>query len=119
MNNFNWIVKNNRSNRDVSMTLVKSRDKQTVSFVFRNGTANAITTADSKYVLLAIWNQRVYFKAGNEEIGFKMTSKNTKVERNYYTSVNNQELIKFAETHSGDYRMLYDKETQLYYIDTE
>lgn len=114
-NKLNFIVKTKtKSNADISISLVGKKDAA-VCIIFRNGTDRDISKTG--YVTVAVSGERLYFKGETDEVGFKMSHKSS--ESTCKTIIRNDELIDFALTHSGDYRLKYDREMKLYYVDTE
>lgn len=99
---------------DVSLTLV-GKEKNATSIIFRNNIDRNISKTG--YVTVAICGERLYFKEEESCIGYKIANSNSKSSK--FTKIRNEELNEFTLNHSGDYRMQYDKELNLYYIDTE
>ena len=106
--------KKNFSQTDVSLSVVGQKE-MAVSITLRNCVDRNISS--TAHLVVAISGERLYFKEETKEIGYKISScssKNTRV-----VSIKDDALIDFVITHSGDYKLLYDRELKLFYVDTE
>ena len=115
MSKLNFITKGKTtSHEDISISLVGKKETA-VCIIFRNNADRTISKTD--FVTVAISGEKLYFKGETEEIGFKMSKRCN--ESTAKTTIKNGDLIDFALTHSGDYKLQYDRELKLFYIDTE
>ena len=112
--NLNFITKTRyKSGEDISISLVGKKETA-VNVIFRNNTDRTISKTG--YVAFAIDGDLLYFKEETEELGYKMSRNDTV---NKTTQIRNTEIIDYAITHSGDYKLLYDRELKLFYINAE
>ena len=102
------------SNADVSISLVGKKELAT-SIILRNNADRSISKTD--YLVVAISGEKLYFKEAIAELGYKMSCHSSKMTK--AVSIKDDELNDFALTHSGDYKLQFDREKNLFYIDTE
>lgn len=111
----NFITKGKTTSKeDISISLVGKKETA-VCIIFRNNVERSISKTD--YVTVAVSGERLYFKGETEEVGFKMSKRAN--ESTAKTTIKNEALIKFVTTHSGDYKLQYDRELNFFYVDTE
>lgn len=111
MNNLKWVTKKHtqtfkRDLTDVSISIVQCDTAENgilTRFTFKNNSQFKLT--NNGYIVFAKENNRVYFKGSNADEGFKLTYMN-----NFNTGV---DLSEFR----GNYSLLFDELTSLYYID--
>lgn len=117
MSKLNWIIKGKCNlKEDISITYVNKTDKKDVcNLTFRNLVDKKITK--TQYVEIAIDETRMYFRETNEKIGFKVTKKKDGI--NGYCSIRDRQALEFAKYHGGDYDLMYDKENELFYVETD
>lgn len=114
-NNLKFITKKKcTSKADISISLVGKKELAT-SIILRNNADRSISTTD--YLTVAISGERLYFKGTTAELGYKMSSHSSKLTK--MVSIKDEELNEFALTHSGDYKLQFDRDIKLFYIDTE
>lgn len=116
MKNLKWQYKKIlRTEEDCSISLLKAKGREYVSIILRNGFADLI--APNGYAVCAVDGDRLYFKAENEKVGYKVCYKG--VNKSKSIQISNPLINKFAKYHSGDFKMYYDVTNKLYFIDTE
>lgn len=112
---FKWQYKNdNKSKEDCSINLFKSAGREYSSIIIRNNFANKI--APNGYMVCAINGDKMYFKAENDVVGYKLSNKGSK---SYNIQLRNKTINQFVKYHAGDYKILFDIKNNLYFIDTE
>ena len=125
-----FLKKRHRSNsisKDVSVNIQKNGKgrRNKISLTFRNKSYLKITRTG--YITIAIYEERIYFMAEDGLNGYKLSSTpNCKGDNRYITiqpeepeSPDEIDYMKWAETHTGDFDLLFDKEEGLWYVDTE
>jgi len=109
----NWIGRDNYrfGTCDVSIRLSDPKaKKQNTNFRFRNGCYKKIT--NTLFMVVAYFENRVYFKESHEGIGVKLTGP---AKTNDSLSITISGISEKAI--EGDYDLKYDREENLYYID--
>lgn len=106
--------KKNVSFADVSISLVGKKELAT-SIILRNGADRSISKTG--FLSVAMYEDRLYFREETPESGYKISEHNSKTTRQ--VSIKDNALNDFTLIHAGDYKLQYDKELKLFYIDTE
>lgn len=104
-----------RSRKDVTITLIKTNNRDAVSFVFRNGADKKISK--SGHIVVAVEGDRMYFKGESERVGYKLVRIGDC--DNIYCKISNEVLCNFAILHEGDYFLEFDPNYSLWYINCE
>jgi hypothetical protein len=105
--------KRNR-NKDASVFVSISTKNKKSRFTFYNKWAEAI--AKTKYVVMAVSDNRIYFKEATEMEGWFMSK--TNYENTRVVSVQNEKIYKWIEDGGcGAYEFKHDDELGLYYIE--
>jgi hypothetical protein len=114
----NWIEKSSTtkfSNADVSVRITphhKNSDKKQAQFTFRNECAKRLTRTG--YIMVGYDETRIYFaQALDASCGYKLMTGGKNL--NSYLKVSGKDLIEFE----GDYSLLKDAKTGLYFIQKE
>lgn len=100
------------NNHDCTIKILRNYDKERTCIVFRNGIEKKISP--TSYVVYAIYQNRLYFKAEDQINGYKIYKSTTYTCR---VQIQNKKLNKFIENKQGDYDMKFDIKNNLYYIE--
>ncbi|WP_290776105.1 hypothetical protein [Anaerofustis sp.] len=116
MKKLKWQYKQiSKTGEDCSINLCKAREREYVSIILRNGFADLI--APNGYAVCAVDGDRLYFKSENEKVGYKVVDKGANKSKSIQMS--NPVINKFAKYHSGDFKIYFDVNNKIYFIDTE
>lgn len=97
----------------------KKSNANRVEIVFRNNCFMKITKTN--FITIAPVGERLYFKEEAAQTGFKLNNRSRKQNSNTrQIGLSGQyKTIEWAETHTGDYPLLFDTDNGLWYVDTD
>lgn len=124
MQELKWVTKlgsggyRSRAEGDVTLSIHcrNNEIKRRVCITFRKACYTRITKGD--YIVFAKLGNRIYFKESNKYDGYKLTSfhdDNQVCDIKVHYSLLPIEALSIS---TGDYALNYDKDRDLYYIDT-
>ncbi len=103
-----------KRDKDASVFVSISKKQNRGRFTFYNKWADAISK--TKYIVIAVDDNRIYFKESTEICGWFMSKTNYANTR--VVSTNNEKIYKWIEDGGmGTYEFKHDDELDLYYIE--
>lgn len=103
---------------DVSIAIYASKmrneERNDINITFRNGLGELFRT---HYISVAIWKNRLFFRATDKEEGIKLVQRNS--EKNHYARIGTEAFVKKLLVFEGDYELKYDDFYEMYYIENE
>lgn len=109
------------SGDDVRLTLSRRPNNEQVLLTFRNETGELVAP-ETKYIGVGLKGTRLYFKEFPKNIGYAVGINGHNKCTNRYCRIpikdKNDALRKFAENNEGDYKLEFDNETKMFYIET-
>lgn len=107
---------------DVTITLSRRTDKKDfILFTFRNEVEELIAP-ETKHFGVGVYGTRLYFKEYPKRVGYIMAKNSRNKTSNHYGKIpiesNENPLRSLIEKGEGSYKLLYDKDAKLFYIET-
>lgn len=109
------------SGNDVRLTLSRRPNMEQILLTFRNETGEMVAP-ETGNIGVGLKGTRLYFKEFPKNVGYAVGSNTHNKCNNRYCKITVKDkrdaLRKFVEKNEGDYKLEYDNEAKMFYIET-